>query len=215
MYHLQYLSRQEYLSSIETIQDPRTMKFATMCLEWWDRQFGWYTKGCITLSDETDLHLSYIFFKIDRTNEYITIHNIFTQLSMRQKGYARELLTMVFDAALSLHVKRFKLTSISNSLDFYLALGFIYWGVNRVGDYYCDLPMPYEGLKGVKRMTQTSTTSELLGKKCEKIYAKVENNDTRLSDPQTLVYTIDLLKMKSGYRLQALSDHLNDKCISE
>lgn len=204
-YHLEHLSRDNYISSLETIKDPRTLKFANMSLDWWDKQYGWYTQeGCIALSDEENTHLSYIFFKIDRYKEYITVHNIFTQYSMRRNGYAHELLKMVFDFAIAKHVKRFKITSISNSLDFYLSMGFIYWGVNSVGDYYCDLPMPFDGLDGVEFMIESSDNTTLIGKKFETIYAKVVNNETNLSDSKTVTYKNDVVKMGRSYMLNEL-----------
>jgi hypothetical protein len=204
-YHLEYLSRDNYVSSIETITDTSTLKFADMSLRWWDKQFGWYTEGCIALSSEKKQHLCYIFFKIDCYKEYITIHNIFTPLLLRRNGYAYELLRMVFDIAISKHVKRFKLSSVSKSLDFYLSLGFIYWGMNRVGDYYCDLPMPSDGLNGVETMTQKEDASTLLGKKLEFIHTKVANNDTNLNDSQTIAYEQDIKKMGKRYMLQEIS----------
>ncbi|MBU0631098.1 GNAT family N-acetyltransferase [bacterium] len=213
--HLVYLSRANFVSSMETIKDARTLKFANMSLEWWDKEFGWYTKGCIALTNEENIHLCYIFFKIDRNNEYITIHNIFTQTSMRRNGYAHELLKMVFDFALTLHVRRFKFTSISNSLDFYLSLGFVYWGVNSVGDYYCDLPMPLDGLNGVEFMTDTFDITALLGKRYKKILTKVSNNEINLSEAQTLIYNSDLLKMRNCYMLKELLDHTTVTEISK
>ncbi|MDD2358007.1 MAG: GNAT family N-acetyltransferase [Thiovulaceae bacterium] len=203
-YHLEYLNRKTYVTSMETIKDPRTLKFATMSLEWWDKEFGWYTKGCIALCSDENIHLSYIFFKIDKHNEYITVHNIFTQTSMRRNGYAQKLLRMVFAFALGLHVKRFKLTSISNSLDFYLSMGFVYWGVNSVGDYYCDLPMPFDGLDGVAFMIKNTDTPTLIGRKFEKIHTKVLNNDIHLSDLQNIIYKNDLIRMGKSYMLDEL-----------
>lgn len=205
-FHLEYLNRSRYITSIATIKDARTLKFANMSLNWWDKQFGWYTKGCIVLCNEENEHLSYVFFKISRTNEYITIHNIFTQFSLRRNGYAYELLKLVFAFALTLHVKRIKLTSISNSLDFYLALGFVYWGVNSVGDYYCDLPMPFDGLDGMHSMIETATIETLLGRNFQKIHDKVVDNNTHLSDMQTIIYKNDLEKMGVSYMLKELLD---------
>jgi len=203
-YHLAYLNRDNYLTSMETIKDARSLKFANMSLQWWDKEFGWYTKGCIALCSDENIHLSYIFFKIDKHNEYITVHNIFTQTSMRRNGYAQELLKMVFAFALGLHVKRFKLTSISNSLDFYLSMGFTYWGVNCVGDYYCDLPLPFDGLDGVTFMIENSDVLTLIGKKLEKIHTKVLDNNIHLSDPQNVIYKNDLIKMGKSYMLDEL-----------
>ncbi len=208
-FHLEHLSRDNYISSLETIEDARTMRFATMSLNWWDKQFGWYSQGCIALTDDSDTRLSYIFFTIDRYKEYITVHNIFTQDSMRRNGYAYELLKMVFDLALCKQVKRFKLTSISNSLDFYLSMGFSYWGVNSVGDYYCDLPMPFDGLDGVEFMTENSNAQTLIGKKFDTIYKKVADNETNLNETKSDRYDKDVVKMGENYMLEELLEIKN------
>ena len=205
-FHLQHLNRANYIQSIGLIKDEKTSGFATMCLEWWDKQCGWYCDGCIALSDESDAHLCYIFFRIDRYKEYVTIHNIFTPLLLRRNGYAYELLKAVFEIALCDDVKRFKFVSISKSLDFYLSLGFIYWGLNSVGDYYCDLPMPKLGLEGVKEMTQKCTVDELLGKKLDFIFEKVMNNEAKLSSTKQTEYIDDKNKMKESYMFAELSD---------
>jgi GNAT superfamily N-acetyltransferase len=203
-FHLQNLGRKAYIASIANIADPKTLKFANMSLDWWDKHFIWEAHGCVVLCDEEQNHLCYIFYKIDRYKMYLNIQNIFTPLCERRKGYAQQLLSMVFDLALGLHVKRFKLTSISNSLDFYLSLGFIYWGVNSVGDYYCDLPIPHDGLEGVPLMTQTQNNFFLLGCKTEPIYEKTKEHSTLLSIAQTLIYDKDLQKMQKSYRLEKL-----------
>lgn len=203
-FHLEYLSRENYIDSIETIEDIKTSKFANMCLNWWDKQLGWYANGCIALSDEKNDHLCYIFFKIDRYKEYVTIHNLFTPLLLRRNGYAYELLKAVFEIALDKYVKRFKLSSISKSLDFYLSLGFIYWGINRVGDYYCDLPLPKLGLDGVKEMTTNCDTDELLGKKCNFIFDKVTDNKAKLTSLKLIEYENDVEKMGGSFMLEKL-----------
>lgn len=205
-FHLQHLSRENYVDSIESIKDEKSLGFAHMCLSWWDKQFGWHCDGCIALSDETNMHLCYIFFKIDPYKEYVTIHNIFTPLLLRRNGYAYELLKAVFEIALGVYVKRFKFSSISKSLDFYLSLGFIYWGVNRVGDYYCDLPLPQLGLDGVKKMTTECNTKELLGSKLDFIFSKITNNETALSSMKQAEYLSDKDKMGKSYMLDELSN---------
>lgn len=206
VHHLEYLNRNEYITSIDTIKDSNTLSFANMSLKWWDKKFGWYIKGCVALTDIDNNHLCYIFYKIDRYNEYITIHNIFTPLLERRNGYANILLTLIFDLAVTQKVSRFRLTSISKSLDFYLSLGFVYWGVNSVGDYYCDLPMPFDGLSGVEYMIKNTSNTILIGKKFDKIYAKVENNSTNLNASKTLIYDSDLLKLGTHYLLETLVD---------
>ncbi|MDA3946632.1 MAG: GNAT family N-acetyltransferase [Helicobacteraceae bacterium] len=206
LYHLKQLDRNEYIASVATIHDPRTLKFADMSMKWWDRYYSWRAHGCMVLSDKENAHLCYIFYKIDRHLNYMTIHNIFTPLIQRRKGYAQALLSMVFDVAVAQNVKRFRLTSISNSLDFYLSLGFVYWGVNSVGDYYCNLPIPAEGLDGLSEMVLGSETKALLGNAAASIHTKTDGNETRLSDQQGLIYDSDLIKMGKNYMLSAFQE---------
>lgn len=204
-YHLNSLNRKEYIASVETIEDTRTVNFANMSMEWWDKHFGWYkNSGCVVLCDEENVHLSYIFYKIDRYNEYLTIHNIFTPLNKRRKGYAHALMTAVFKLATLKKVCRFKLSSISNSLDFYLSLGFVYWGLTSAADYYCDLPIPKEGLSGVEQMTQSENIEFLCGNSLQKICSKVEDNEKNLNQKQELIYQNDCTKLGESYLLKEL-----------
>lgn len=207
--HLASLNRNDYIASINTIDDERSIRFATMSMQWWDRHFSWRAQGCTVLCDEEENHLCYLFYKIDRYNRYLTIHNIFTPLAGRRQGYAQMLLTMVFDLAIAGQVKRFRLDSISRSLDFYLSLGFVYWGVNSVGDYHCDLPIPTGGLETLGAMVKRSDMQTLIGGSLEKIYAKVNGNDTALSCEQAQVFDSDKLKMRSAYMFKALLDIKN------
>jgi len=188
-----------------------------MSLQWWDSHFFWQRHGCMVLADDKENHLCYVFYKIDRYRQYLSIHNIFTPLIMRRKGYAHELLKMVFEIAVAQKVGRFRLTSISTSLDFYLSLGFIYWGINSVGDYYCDLPVPAKGLGGLQVMTDTLGNGSLIGESLGNIFKKVQNSDTKLGPIQTRQYEEDKLKMNENYRFKPLSLYhkktLNENCI--
>lgn len=205
-YHLSDLNRSAYISSIETIQDEKTAAFANMSLLWWDKHYLWASQACVVLKNARNEDLCYVFYQVDRYRQYMTIHNIFTPLSQRRKGYAYTLLKMIFDLAITNHVRRFKITSISTSLDFYLSIGLIYWGVNSVGDYYCDLPIPQEGLASIGMMIKSSDTPTLIGKNFDTIHNKIKGNDTNLSTAQTLVYNSDIAKMGDRYRLQGLLD---------
>jgi len=197
------------MSSIESIEDIKTINFADMSLKWWDKKLGWYQKGCVALTDDENRHLSYIFYKIDRYNNYLTIHNIFTSQINRRHGYAKMLLMFIFNIAVTENVKRFRLTSISSSLDFYLSLGFIYWGVNSVGDYYCDLPLPPSGLAGVSAMTEDFSTLALIGKSFEVISKKIADNSEHLSKIQMLKYDSDIIKLGSSYLQESFFDIKN------
>lgn len=216
-YHLIRLNRQAYIDSTAKISDEKTLQFSKMSLQWWDSHFFWQRHGCMVLADDKENHLCYVFYKIDRYRQYLSIHNIFTPLIMRRKGYAHELLKMVFEVAVAEKVGRFRLTSISTSLDFYLSLGFIYWGINSVGDYYCDLPVPAKGLGGLQVMTDTLGNGALIGESLGNIFKKVQNSDTKLDPIQTRQYEEDKLKMNENYRFKSLSLYhkktLNENCI--
>lgn len=204
-YHLSSLNRKEYINSVATIEDTKTVNFANMSMRWWDKHFGWYkNSGCIVLCNEENVHLSYIFYKIDRYNQYMTIHNIFTPLNKRRQGYAYALMSAVFQLAVLKHVRRFKLSSISKSLDFYLSLGFVYWGITSAKDYYCDLPLPKEGLSGVEQMTQNENIEFLYGNSFQTICSKVEDNEKNLNETQEDLYQKDCTKLGDSYLLNEL-----------
>lgn len=206
-YHLQSLGRDQYVASIALIQDAPSLRFADQSLAWWDRHFSWNAQGCYVLCDENNTHVCYLFSKIDRYAEYLTLYNLFTPLVHRRNGYATLMLKMILDAALKQHVKRITFSSISTSLDFYTVLGFIYWGINEIGDYYCNLPLPKEGLEGIVSMTQKSDIEQLIGKHIDTIFTKTDGNEDRLSAEQILLYEADIVKLGAHYahnRLQVL-----------
>lgn len=206
-YHLQSLGRDQYVASIALIQDAPSLCFADQSLAWWDRHFSWKAQGCYVLCDENNTHVCYLFSKIDRYAEYLTLYNLFTPLVHRRNGYATLMLKMILDAALKQHVKRITFSSISTSLDFYTVLGFIYWGINEIGDYYCNLPLPKEGLEGIVSMTQKSDIEQLIGKHIDTIFTKTDGNEDRLSAEQILLYEADIVKLGAHYahnRLQVL-----------
>jgi len=203
-FHVEYLNRDAYLASIATITDTQTLKFAKLSLYWWDERSKWYSKGCVCLCDSDNNHLSYLFFTIDPYRMCLLIHNIFTPLDMRRKGYAFSLLNEIFNIAIERDIKRFKLSSISKSLDFYLSLGFRYWGLNSMGDYYCDLPIPKNGLNTLNEMLRDMDNVTLLGKNMEEIYAKVNGNSRKLNRRQLEIYEDDKIKMGDRYMLHFL-----------
>lgn len=198
-FHLEHLDRKGYINSIEQIKDKKSIGFANLALDWWDRHFSWKVHGCVILTNEKREHLSYIFYKIDRYNEYLTIHNIFTPLKFRRKGYAHQLFALVFKVAEQKNVSRFRVTSVPQSLSFYLTMGFVYWGINTQGDYYCDLPLPEGGLKQISPMVKKSDPKELAGKYVGNIISKVKGNSETLDNTQTLIHKKSTKKLADSY----------------
>jgi hypothetical protein len=203
-YHLENLNRNAYLDSISHIKDEKSVRFATLALNWWDRHFSWKAHGCVILSNEKNEHLSYIFYKIDRYDEYITIHNIFTPLEFRRNGYGHRLFRLVFQMAEEKNVSRFRITCVPQSLDFYMTMGFVYWGINSQGDYYCDLPLPKGGIDHVDEMVKETAPQKLAGKHLNAIISKVKGNIEQLDDVQTMVYTKHAKKLAESYLYEEL-----------
>jgi len=203
-YHLESLNRDAYIASTALIKDAESIRFANQSLAWWDRHFSWNAQGCAVLCDDNNEHLCYLFSKIDRYSEYITIYNLFTPLVEQRKGYATLILSLILAQAVQKHVKRITFSSISTSLDFYSLLGFIYWGVNDIGDYYCNLPLPKEGLEGIAAMVEAYDIEMLIGQNLTKIYAKINDNELNLSQKQILRYEADILKLGKNYVLDQL-----------
>ncbi|MCX6074878.1 MAG: hypothetical protein NTY39_11195 [Campylobacterales bacterium] len=198
------INRDEYITSISTITDQESRRFANQALVWWDRHFSWNVQGCNVLTDDNNIHVCYLFGKIDRYSEYLTIYNLFTPLIEQRQGYAHELLGSVIEDALKRYTRRITFSSVSDSLDFYTGLGFIFWGINTIGDYHCDLPIPKEGLNGFSEMTQTVRLKVLLGEKIEKIYAKVNDNEKRLSEREQFRLNADRIKLARKWNFEEL-----------
>lgn len=198
-YHLQSLGRDDYITSTALIQDVESIRFADQSLAWWDRHFSWNTQGCTVLCDENNDHLCYLFAKIDRYHEYLTLYNLFTPLISQRKGYATKMLHIILKQAVDKHVRRITFSSVSTSLDFYSLLGFIYWGINDIGDYYCNLPLPKSGLEGIREMIENNDIKTLLGPYLTKINGKIEGNEHHLSPKQFLLYEADILKLGNQY----------------
>lgn len=213
LYHLQLLGRDAYIASTALIQDAESIRFADQSLAWWDRHFSWNTQGCTVLCNERNEHLCYLFFKIDRYGQYLTLYNLFTPLISQRKGYATQILRLILDQALEKHVRRITFTSVSSSLDFYTLLGFIYWGINDIGDYYCNLPLPKNGLEGMIGMVQENDLATLIGSNMGKIYAKIEGNEQHLSPAQLLVYEADILKLGNNYVREKLGGLKTDAIV--
>ncbi len=202
------LSRNDYTDSIATISDSKSRRFGEKSLEWWDRHFSWKKNKCLVLVDAEEQHLAYLFGINDRYMQYLTIHNLFTPLVHRKQGNARELLTQQFEMSLVKNVKRFKLCAVPQALKFYDKLGFIYWGINTAGDYYCDLPLPKDGLKGVNMMVQNSTNEELIGNKIQTIQKRTQQNGECLTDAETKQFTADKKWLGKKYRHKVIDNFI-------
>ncbi|KIM11331.1 MAG: hypothetical protein KU37_06760 [Sulfuricurvum sp. PC08-66] len=197
------LSRQAYIDATALIIDAPSIRFASQALAWWDRHYSW-SSGCSALVDDAGAIVCYIFAKTDRYGDYLTIHNLFTPLISQRHGYAKILLGEVMDEAILAHTRRISFASVSDSLDFYSGLGFIYWGVTSAGDFHCDLPLV--ALSQIEMLIDTHTSEELMGTSHAKIYAKTHANLVSRTLSQQAQFDADVTKMGLGFRLESVEE---------
>ncbi|WP_345969510.1 MULTISPECIES: GNAT family N-acetyltransferase [Sulfurimonas] len=193
------VNRKEYFDSIAQIDDAKSRGFADQAMRWWDRHYSWNAEGSVILTDDAGEHLCYLFYKIDRYHDYLTIHNILTPQCHRRHGYALMLLHWVFELAVQHHVRRFKASCVPQALEFYLSLGFCFWGLTPAKYYYCNLPVPADGLDGLWKMVHTDSTETLAGSAMQSIYDKVADNDTGLDAHQQERHDEQVAKLQGAY----------------
>jgi hypothetical protein len=197
------LNREEYLTSVKKIGDFKTLEFSKSSLDWWDNYYSWenFPPLCLTHNNK---HLCYLFFNISKNNEYLTIHNIFTPYKHRTKGYAYKLLKYLFIFLSDKKIKRFKLSCVSSSLDFYNKLGLEYWGVNELSQYYCDFKMPLLDIKEIPQIVKDSNLNEINDERILKIYESLKNNGSTFDEKHSENFKNSKEKLMNKYHFNLL-----------
>ncbi|MBN2823770.1 MAG: hypothetical protein JXQ76_00480, partial [Campylobacterales bacterium] len=131
--------------------------------------------------------------------EYLTIHNIFTPYPHRYHGYAKEMLKILFDTLESNTIERVKLYAVSSSIDFYMKLGLDFWGVNELGQYYSDFPMP-QNLEDIPFQMLHPHLEMLSTKRLDAIYHKLQNNGINFEGKELIVFNDTKDLMQERYR---------------
>jgi predicted GNAT family acetyltransferase len=206
-----HLDHDQYTESIAAIDDEATYRFALQAQTWWSRHYSWKQDGCRVLTDNDGTHLAYLFYKVDRYRDCLTLHNLFTPKIHRNRGFALAMLKETFLQQAEREVKRFRMSCTPESLGFYARLALIYWGVDSVGNYHCDLPLPKRGIAGIADMVQTRTDRTLLGTHAASIYKKVMADGAGFEAEKMQQFRIDRRKLAGTYRHEALKTLLERK----
>ena len=197
------LNRKEYLESVKKIEDFKTLNFSKQALEWWDNYYSWekFPPLCLTHKKK---HFCYLFYNVSKDNEYLTIHNIFTPDKYRTKGHAYMLLGYLFAHLSNKNIKRFKLSCVSSSLDFYNKLGLEYWGINDLSQYYCDFKMPILDISEIPKIVKESSLDEISDEKILLIYESLKNNGTTFDEKMSEKFEESKEKLKGKYHFDLL-----------
>lgn len=198
------LTRNEFLESAQNIEDYKSLSFSKHCLDWWDTYFSWTKFPPLCLVDDEEEHLCYLFYSISKNNEYLTIHNLLTPKANRFNGYAKEILSYLFQKVASQNIQRFKMYCVSSSLTFYSKLGLEYWGVNESGQYYCDFKMPKESIDEISSIVKEFSFEEINDQTLLEIYEKLKNNGNNLVDKKLEVFEDCIESLQDKYHFEAL-----------
>lgn len=198
------LSRAEYLNSSQQIEDLNSLKFAKQAMDWWDDYHSW-TKFPPLCMRENDEDVCYLFYEVSKNKEYLTIHNIFTPKAYRNEGYAFVLLEYLFATLVHRDIKRFKLFCVSSSIDFYNKIGMNYWGVNHLGQYYCDFKMPHLSILEIPKIVKDADINEFSDEDLLKIYEKLRLDGKEFDEKGKKIYDDCLKKMGKRYIFEKLN----------
>lgn len=180
------LTRDEYLTNIHNnLKDQSETKFSKVAIGMWDFMKAWDAWPVRTLWDEETL-ISVCFMKVSGQagSKVLFISNIFTPVSGRGRGGAREMLDRNIKEAVSLGATSIRLDCNQKALGFYDKIGMTYWGTTISHSMFCDLPINSSGVESFQK-TKTMSATEILSlyppklreAKMKWIYKKVKKHD--------------------------------------
>jgi len=203
------LTREEFLTSAQKIEDLRSLKFAKETLDLWDNFYSWEKFKPLCLRDD-EQELCYLFYTISKDNEYLIIHRLLTPLNFRRKNYAHEIMSQLFFYFKKENIKRFKMNCMHGSLNFYNKLGLNYWGVNEQRQYHCDFKMPQNDISEIFSIVKESNIKEFSPTKFAQIYEQLKKNGSGFDSKDMEVHQACLKNLGKKFRYNEVLDHLKE-----
>lgn len=180
------LTKDQYITTVHnSLTDPSDIKFSKVAIGMWDFMKAWDKWPVRTLWDGQDL-VSVCFMKISGQagSKVLFISNIFTPMSGRGKGGAREMLDRNIKEAVSLGATTIRLDCNKSALGFYDKIGLTYWGTTISHSMFCDLPIDASGVECFQKTKDLSAAqilnaypSKLQKAKKDWIYKKVKKHE--------------------------------------
>ncbi len=200
------LTRNEYLESVQKLNNFENLKFLKNALDLWDNYYSWEKFPPLALK-VNNRHVTYLFYNISKNNKYLTINNILTPFKYRRNGYAYKLLKYLFNSVKTNKIERCKLYSVNNSIKFYNKLGLRYWGVSKELLYYSDFKMPKD-IEDIELINYESSTDEFNNEEISDIYDKLKDNANSFNEKQILIHKDCLKLMKNRFRFDELTNEI-------
>lgn len=157
------LTKGEYISKVHNLLiEPSDKKFSKVAIGMWDFMKAWDDWGVRTLWDGNNL-VSACFMKVSGQagTKVLFISNIFTPVSGRGKGGAREMLDQNIKESVNLGATTIRLDCNQKALGFYDKLGMTYWGATISHSMFCDLPINETGVDYFQT-TKNMTAEQIL-----------------------------------------------------
>ena len=157
------LTKGEYISKVHNLLiEPDDKKFSKVAIGMWDFMKAWDDWGVRTLWDSNNL-VSACFMKVSGQagTKVLFISNIFTPVSGRGKGGAREMLDQNIKESVSLGATTIRLDCNQKALGFYDKLEMTYWGTTISHSMFCDLPINETGVDYFQT-TKNMTAEQIL-----------------------------------------------------
>lgn len=202
------LNRVQYIDSVAKIDHKQSSEFAQQAMEYWDDFYSWENSPCLCLQDKGE-DVCYLFYSITKNQKYLFIHNILTPNIHRFNGYAKKLLTILFNEILVFsYIERVKMYCVTSSLKFYMKLGIDFWGVNHLNQFYTNFPMPSKGIDEIPSLMKKEHLEDLNKKELTQIYEKLKKNGSELNEKESKIYDRCLDTLGDRYRFKELTQIL-------
>ena len=201
---IKHLNPEQYLQSTSSITHIGSKEFATQAYEYCNNFIKWEEFPCISLEVDNRI-VCYLFYHLSKDKRYLSIDNILTDFEYRHNGYAKYLLSFLFKKFSQGSItQRVKMYCVSSSLKFYMKLGVDFWGVNHLGQYYTEFPIPKNGIDEIKTLMKNETLSTLYKRELQSIYKKLKLNGSSFNKNEKEVFDNSLKLLKNRYRFKEL-----------
>lgn len=198
------LSPEQYLQLTSKITHTGSKEFAFQAYEYCNKFIKWDKFPCISLEVD-NIVVCYLFYHLSKDKRYLSIDNILTDFEYRHNGYAKYMLSFLFKKFSKGSItQRVKMYCVSSSLEFYMKLGVDFWGVNHIGQYYTEFPIPKNGIDEIKTLMKNETLSTLYKREVQSIYKKLELNGRSFNKKEKEVFDNSLKLLKNRYRFKEL-----------
>lgn len=156
------LDKDNYLRYHNSIVDTKDKKFSKVAIGMWDFMKAWEAWPPRILEENGEV-VSICFMKISSQakSKVLFISNIFTPVSGRGKGSAKEMLHLNILEAVEAGATSIRLDCNKSALGFYDKIGMSYWGTTISHSMFCDLPISDKGVESF-RDTQNMSATEIL-----------------------------------------------------